>query len=431
MKLKKEIKRFFTLKHKANNGFTLVELIVVIAILGVLGGVAVPVYSGYVEKANRSADDQLLATINKAYAVACLKNGDDMTKLTSAKMDLNADPRTVNVGSVYPYGSDFGDYYLGNEGSVFKYYDKLYFNAVKDIFEGRFSEEVAAALKNDWDGSSFEPISLNKILGQFDGIGDQFSGFSWTALNGFPPSILNALGLGDLSDITDDEAVMYLTNLYGDDWAGMSDDEKSTLILNYKGNASTMQILTAAGNYTAEEIVENIGDFVKVMGSYDENDSTFRSGLIDYYNKHYGYEPGEAGYTDDYDTAKAGLNVPNMLSGDQVFALANSDMKNSSGAGTLGAMYAIAMAYYGGEDGHNYGYFDVFQDAMRSEGFLDYLGISFDEDGSEIIDYTNAQAMKDIEAYQSFAKYLSTGDIEMNDAEAFVKLLTYMTDALS
>ena len=36
---------------RKNGGFTLVELIVVIAILAILAGIAVPAYSGYIEKA--------------------------------------------------------------------------------------------------------------------------------------------------------------------------------------------------------------------------------------------------------------------------------------------------------------------------------------------------------------------------------------------
>ena len=46
---------------KKNGGFTLVELIVVIAILAILAGVAVPAYTGYITKAQQSADMQVIA----------------------------------------------------------------------------------------------------------------------------------------------------------------------------------------------------------------------------------------------------------------------------------------------------------------------------------------------------------------------------------
>ena len=59
MKLKEKFQRFWTLS-KSREGFTLVELIVVIAILAILAGVAIPVYNGYIKKANTAADSSCL-----------------------------------------------------------------------------------------------------------------------------------------------------------------------------------------------------------------------------------------------------------------------------------------------------------------------------------------------------------------------------------
>lgn len=94
MNMKKKMKAFFTMNRHANEGFTLVELIVVIAILAILAGVAVPAYSGYIEKAERAADDQLLGTLNTAFAAACAFNGE-------SNYGRNDNPSiTINAGAV-------------------------------------------------------------------------------------------------------------------------------------------------------------------------------------------------------------------------------------------------------------------------------------------------------------------------------------------
>ena len=59
---------------KKTEGFTLVELIVVIAILGILTAIAVPTYSGYVKKANEAGDTQRLSAANTAIAAALTEN---------------------------------------------------------------------------------------------------------------------------------------------------------------------------------------------------------------------------------------------------------------------------------------------------------------------------------------------------------------------
>ena len=53
-----------------NKGFSLVELIVVIAIMAILVGVAVPVYSSYIEKAQKSKDEQMIDEIKHAIEIA-------------------------------------------------------------------------------------------------------------------------------------------------------------------------------------------------------------------------------------------------------------------------------------------------------------------------------------------------------------------------
>ena len=49
-----------------NKGFSLVELIVVIAIMAILVGVAVPVYTSYIGKANDATDIQAIDNLNHA-----------------------------------------------------------------------------------------------------------------------------------------------------------------------------------------------------------------------------------------------------------------------------------------------------------------------------------------------------------------------------
>jgi len=73
--MKRNKKTFWTLDRHHAAGFTLVELIVVIAILAILAGVGIPVYSGYITKANKQVDMTLISEIENALTLAYY-NGD-------------------------------------------------------------------------------------------------------------------------------------------------------------------------------------------------------------------------------------------------------------------------------------------------------------------------------------------------------------------
>ena len=81
LKIKQKERKNVNMKNKKmnNKGFSLVELIIVIAIMAVLVGVLAPAYLRYVEKSRKSADIQAIDAVMSAMEATAIDPEFDMT----------------------------------------------------------------------------------------------------------------------------------------------------------------------------------------------------------------------------------------------------------------------------------------------------------------------------------------------------------------
>ena len=91
-------------KMKNNKGFSLVELIIVIAIMAILVGVMAPQLIKYVEKTNVSSDAQLCDSVRTALTTACMdpdvvKEGGDLSDTTGSVIGASTGSSNVRAAA--------------------------------------------------------------------------------------------------------------------------------------------------------------------------------------------------------------------------------------------------------------------------------------------------------------------------------------------
>ena len=181
------------------SGFTLVELVVVIAIMGILAGVGSAAYSGYVKKANEAADLQLLGAVNTAFASASYDAGQYDGRPSGGAASLTEDGKVAQViSSVDRDGAFFQRYFSGNQDSRFKLYTNLAYDRATGTFHGAVLTAATdkhgnTVLHYSINGQDYEFTATQEQLDAFRA--STFGGKSMTmnALTGNVGGMINAL----------------------------------------------------------------------------------------------------------------------------------------------------------------------------------------------------------------------------------------------
>ena len=255
------------------SGFTLVELVVVIAIMGILAGVGSAAYSGYVKKANEAADLQLLGAVNTAFASASYDAGQYDGKPSGGAASLAEDGKVEKViSTVDRNGEFFQKYFSGNQDSRFKVYTNLAYDRVTGTFHG-----AVLTAATDKDGNTVLHYSINGQDYEFTATQEQLDAFrastfggekmTMNDLTGNVGGMINALNSA-LGGGTFLASVLQTVGM-APETLGIKPDEKETY-----SELDKQRLANAALLLTARETDENTAEKILKMFIPDDEGET-------------------------------------------------------------------------------------------------------------------------------------------------------------
>lgn len=136
---------------KLKKGFTIVELVIVVAVIAILAGVLVPVFSNVVEKANLSNDKSFIRNANVTLTSEAIT--DDIVYPSDAILALNKNGfagkyNPYSSNSRYGYHKESNTMYLvQNNAVVYPETDGVNVGDLWFLWQSRAVDKVAGATK--------------------------------------------------------------------------------------------------------------------------------------------------------------------------------------------------------------------------------------------------------------------------------------------
>lgn len=388
------------------SGFTLVELVVVIAIMGILAGVGSAAYSGYVKKANEAADLQLLGAVNTAFASASYDAGQYDGRPSGGAASLTEDGKVAQViSSVDCDGAFFQRYFSGNQDSRFK----LYTNLAYDRATGTFHGAVLTAA-TDKNGNTVLHYSINGQDYEFTATQEQldafrastFGGKSMTmnALTGNVGGMINALNsaLGGGTFL----ASVLINAGMAPETLGIKPDENgnySELDKQRLSNAALLLTASKTDENTAEKILKMLipddegeakplNERASELLSLNMGETMSNVGAIYGIMTAFAYSEQAKGWTTTLTDADG---KESTYDAKQYYDYVNQQIAAAAGEKNIDNIFA-ALGQFGS--------FVQAEDGMMTPEFLDYI------DGTEQLD-ESAQINKDLDGYINAMQALS------------------------
>lgn len=237
-------------KLRGSAGFTLVELIVVIAIIGILAGIGTVGYGGYIKRTNEGLDETLYKNIIYAGEIGKYENPGAMGRVTIKKSGASVTSDSGNAETVKKWLSDaFGsDWETSVKYRTAKYADNSNYNTIilplqKLTLTADQQANLNKLTQSNLSGHEVELANtMNALTGLFT---DWFGGKQGNAAVGEISSKMVALGT------TEEEVLNYQKFL-----KGQLGEDLSKVTTTQLSNATVLYVASKAKDMSEGDIPE-------------------------------------------------------------------------------------------------------------------------------------------------------------------------------